>query len=186
MKKFWTAQRANRTERSDAGLPKGKAGTRTNLYCRKHMKLHTEYRIALGKTIDGMTSEERRVYYQLRYKSYSPAQKESHRSRASKWLYANTPKARAANHNRTVLNRYPSIQTSITNEGLAGWLKEQDTSICKYCGDPCPNHIDHIVPLSRGGPHAYENLQLICRKCNIAKSDMTETEFSEWAKRLNF
>lgn len=36
---------------------------------------------------------------------------------------------------------------------------------------------DHIVPLSRGGKHCVENLRIACRKCNLAKSDMTEKEF---------
>lgn len=36
---------------------------------------------------------------------------------------------------------------------------------------------DHIVPLSRGGKHCVDNLRIACRKCNLAKSDMTEEEF---------
>lgn len=31
--------------------------------------------------------------------------------------------------------------------------------------------LDHIIPLSRGGPHTYANVQCTCRKCNIAKSN---------------
>lgn len=31
--------------------------------------------------------------------------------------------------------------------------------------------IDHIVPLSKGGTHTWENVQLLCRGCNIDKSN---------------
>lgn len=36
---------------------------------------------------------------------------------------------------------------------------------------------DHVVPLSRGGKHCVENLKIACRKCNLAKSDLTQEEF---------
>lgn len=31
-------------------------------------------------------------------------------------------------------------------------------------------HVDHIVPLARGGPHEPGNLQLLCGSCNVRKS----------------
>lgn len=31
--------------------------------------------------------------------------------------------------------------------------------------------IDHIIPLSKGGTHTWDNVQLMCRGCNIAKSN---------------
>ena len=32
-------------------------------------------------------------------------------------------------------------------------------------------HVDHIVPLARGGRHASDNLQILCAPCNLHKSD---------------
>jgi len=32
-----------------------------------------------------------------------------------------------------------------------------------------PFHIDHIIPLSKGGENTKENLQVICRTCNLKK-----------------
>ena len=57
----------------------------------------------------------------------------------------------------------------------------KDGKRCKSCGTICvkpegynqPNeaNIDHIMPLSKGGLHTWSNVQLLCRTCNMAKSD---------------
>ncbi len=39
--------------------------------------------------------------------------------------------------------------------------------------------IDHIVPKSKGGTDAKENLQLLCNACNSTKSTRSQTEFIE-------
>ena len=43
---------------------------------------------------------------------------------------------------------------------------------CNICGLHSENfHIDHIFPLSKGGTDHGDNLQNICDKCNLSKSD---------------
>lgn len=37
--------------------------------------------------------------------------------------------------------------------------------------------MDHVIPESKGGPTTYANLQVTCRKCNLAKGILTEQEF---------
>jgi 5-methylcytosine-specific restriction endonuclease McrA len=54
---------------------------------------------------------------------------------------------------------------------------------CPYCGALLTEQtweIDHVVPVSRGGAtaHRLTNLQVICRRCNLAKSDLTREEFA--------
>lgn len=51
----------------------------------------------------------------------------------------------------------------------------QDMGIYKdgktiVCGDNYPS-IDHIIPLSKGGVHSWENIKLAHRRCNYLKSD---------------
>lgn len=51
---------------------------------------------------------------------------------------------------------------------------------CQFCGVDTSTggrHIDHIFPLKRGGTHEESNLQVLCAKCNRAKSTMTMEEF---------
>jgi len=49
----------------------------------------------------------------------------------------------------------------------------RDKGICGICRTLVdmqdPWEIDHIVPISKGGPHAYANVQLAHRKCNRGK-----------------
>lgn len=53
---------------------------------------------------------------------------------------------------------------------------------CAYCGAPS-EHIDHIVPFSRGGPTDWMNLAPACAKCNYRKSatDLMQFMLSEAA-----
>ena len=44
---------------------------------------------------------------------------------------------------------------------------------CQYCGKGENLTVDHVVPASKGGPWAWENLATACAKCNNKKGDKT-------------
>lgn len=50
-------------------------------------------------------------------------------------------------------------------------LYERDDGICGICQKPVglDFHVDHVVPLSRGGAHSYANTQIAHPSCNISK-----------------
>lgn len=54
----------------------------------------------------------------------------------------------------------------------------RDRFTCRFCGasptkDPAVTlHIDHIIPWSKGGETTLNNLQTLCSKCNLGKSDI--------------
>ena len=48
---------------------------------------------------------------------------------------------------------------------------------CVHCGQSPPKvmlHIDHILPVSKGGSSRFENLQFLCKSCNLSKSSKKE------------
>lgn len=54
----------------------------------------------------------------------------------------------------------------------------RDNFKCCFCGaSPAKNpsvelHVDHIIPWSKGGETVIDNLQTLCSKCNLGKSDL--------------
>jgi len=46
---------------------------------------------------------------------------------------------------------------------------------CQYCARNAEN-LDHVVPRSRGGLHAWENVVAACRRCNAKKMDRLPQE----------
>lgn len=57
---------------------------------------------------------------------------------------------------------------------------------CNYCrtalafDDRKSWHVDHVVPISRGGPHEVSNLVIACARCNMSKGARL---LSEWKPR---
>ena len=55
---------------------------------------------------------------------------------------------------------------------------KRDGRVCRYCGsDEEPLHIDHIIPRKRGGTHDLDNLQVLCKSCNLRKGALNEGVF---------
>lgn len=54
----------------------------------------------------------------------------------------------------------------------------RDAGTCQQCGMP-GSHVDHVVPRKLGGDDSLNNLQLLCRNCNLSKGarffDMPKT-----------
>jgi len=60
-------------------------------------------------------------------------------------------------------------------------LFARDGGRCVYCSAPAAS-IDHVLPRSRGGAHAWENVVSACHKCNHLKADKTLKELG-WKLR---
>ena len=46
----------------------------------------------------------------------------------------------------------------------------RDGGKCAYCSAPATS-LDHVIPRSRGGAHAWENVVSACHRCNHTKAD---------------
>lgn len=76
----------------------------------------------------------------------------------------------------TTLEKYHSkTQRKLMTPELRLQIKVRDNYTCQMCGKYMPDevglHIDHIVPVSKGGKTVPSNLQVLCDKCNRSKSN---------------
>lgn len=128
-----------------------------------------------------MDDEEKRAHNQARYNKY----KDKYNARSKQWALDNPHKSQAAAHNGAVKNKYPDAfsNSNITNKDLSEWVLKHRNCECVYCGRES-THIDHIVPLSKGGEHQWSNIQMICKTCNLAKADQSHEEYMDWIASL--
>jgi 5-methylcytosine-specific restriction endonuclease McrA len=55
-------------------------------------------------------------------------------------------------------------------------ILRRDANQCQYCGNRKQLTIDHVIPLSRGGKHIWNNVVIACSTCNSRKSNKTPEE----------
>lgn len=121
-------------------------------------------------------------------KMYSQRWREENPDRAKdtlrKWREANPDRVAAHSREYRVRKQSAIVDTDISVEGLRN-LHGDD---CAYCGgtlvfhksetyNPLTVTIDHVIPISRGGQHSWENTVLACWSCNSSKRDRL---LSEW------
>jgi len=109
--------------------------------------------------------------------------------RARRWVEANPERAQeirlVSDRNRRALRRGSSGQH--TKEDVAEILRRQKYR-CAECGasvrKTTERHVDHIMPLSRGGSNGKENLQILCPRCNLRKAAKHPLDFAREQGRL--
>lgn len=68
---------------------------------------------------------------------------------------------------------------ALSHSELKAWFSEQPKQ-CFWCGIDGGDdwHIDHFVPMSKGGPHHQDNLVISCPGCNLSKNDSDPIVFA--------
>jgi 5-methylcytosine-specific restriction endonuclease McrA len=78
-----------------------------------------------------------------------------------------------------VLRLVRYVKTGYLYARAPGWTKRgvlrRDRHVCAYCGGRAAT-VDHILPLSRGGPNTWTNTVAACASCNALKADRTPDE----------
>lgn len=66
-------------------------------------------------------------------------------------------------------------ERSLMTNKLRFEIFKRDNYRCKICGrsqnEGAKLHVDHIIPVSKGGKTLHGNLQTLCENCNLGKSD---------------
>lgn len=91
------------------------------------------------------------------------------------WKLSNPEKKREYGRRRRALKK---SKVGFMPENYEQLLWESQKGICYYCQEALVEfHLEHKVPLSRGGAHDFENVCLSCPSCNVRKHIKTEKEF---------
>lgn len=108
--------------------------------------------------------------------SYSSLHREEARQRTKQWNKAN-PEKRRANHRqekgiRRAKENGATIGDKAAIKAIYRQARENKTVRCYLCGKLIPigkRHVDHVVPLSKGGKHAASNMAIAHSFCNTSK-----------------
>ena len=101
--------------------------------------------------------------------------RETHSKRMARWR-KNNPDAAAAIRDR---RRAKAVGAAgdYTKDDVRALLKSQGR-VCRYCDHVLTKfHVDHFIPLARGGSNGPENLVLACPPCNLSKGAKLPSEW---------
>ena len=74
-----------------------------------------------------------------------------------------------------VYKRIEAVERALVTDELRFEVMKRDNYRCKICGasseDGVHLHVDHIIPIAKGGKTEMSNLQTLCERCNRGKSD---------------
>lgn len=101
---------------------------------------------------------------------------ELHRPSKQRWKKNNREVVKAYRNNRRALMR--DAEGTHTADDIRS-IHEQQEHKCAVCGEDTSEeyHVDHVVPISRGGSNWPDNLQILCPLCNTRKGAKTQEEF---------
>jgi 5-methylcytosine-specific restriction endonuclease McrA len=96
---------------------------------------------------------------------------------AAKWIKANPEFNQEKSRRRRARVAGNGVEP-VTKAHLKLLFDAQD-GCCRYCRTPLgeDKHLDHRIPIARGGPHAPSNVCWSCPSCNLKKNVKTEQEF---------
>ena len=130
-----------------------------------------------------------------RMAKYREANRQKCRDADRRWRLANPDKKRALTERYRVNNpdkmRQKEAIRRAKKRGTNGFLvtpkdiqrlELRYSGRCAYCETPLKRgyHLDHVVPLVRGGSHSIGNLVPACQPCNSSKGPRTVVE---WKRR---
>ena len=114
-----------------------------------------------------INNKERRI---LRDRAWRAANPDKIKQQRSAYAAANRDKLCIKEHNRRAKKLAGGIHTAEEIKALAS--KQHFRCANPNCRTSIKRHrhIDHIIPLSRGGLNSISNIQLLCPSCNLRKS----------------
>lgn len=129
--------------------------------------------VARRKALRDAGKEAKREYD----REYRARTAEQQAAWTAEWI-ARNPEKRKAISRQYKAKRRSREEAGIASAVLAAWTAEQP-KVCFYCDTGCDEgfHVDHFIPLSKGGAHVLTNLRIACASCNLKKNAKMPDEF---------
>ena len=122
-------------------------------------------------------------------KEYIANNKSAHLKRQHNWYVKNIDdiKIRISQYKKDHPEQYQIYgskrralkKTAISDKFVYQDIIDKYGNRCVYCGGAF-THIDHYVPLSKGGSHTLENVRPSCETCNLTKSNKLPEDFLKY------
>jgi 5-methylcytosine-specific restriction endonuclease McrA len=128
-----------------------------------------------------VATKDRKREYDREYRNRN---RERINKKSAAWRKAN-PEKRTAIIRGYAAKRRTQVKSGVSTVALAAWCAAQ-RKVCYWCGAKCPKgyHVDHYVPLSKGGRHDLHNLVIACGPCNLRKNAKDPLDFAREVGRL--
>lgn len=124
-------------------------------------------------------------------KAYAKTHPEVTRKSRLNWQKNHPDKYRAHNAVGNLARRAREASADVGDKQINGLIRQWKRAadfVCEYCTVVMPTtrlHVDHKVPLARGGKHEVGNICRACDKCNLRKRNKTSDEFMALRKSID-
>jgi 5-methylcytosine-specific restriction endonuclease McrA len=104
--------------------------------------------------------------------AYRSAHLQEERERRAVWRRSHPVERAIANAKRRAIKLAATVGDPKAISAIYRQARENKKVRCYLCGQFIPvgqRHVDHIVPLAKGGKHTASNLAIACVSCNTSK-----------------
>lgn len=142
--------------------------------CKQKKKLD-DFRVLFDKRYDlnyrGNQCRKCRCQYKKDYLKKYPEKKLAYGRKYRKKYREKIRFQKRIQESRRIALKRTTADGTITTKAIEDLFLKQGGR-CKKCSCLLKKyHIDHIIPISKGGKHSIKNIQLLCPMCNMKKHD---------------
>ena len=134
---------------------------------------------------------DRRNLYPRNRKEYDKKYYNDHKEKYKEYgreyskIYCKTEKGKAKSKNNGAKRRSIFKNSDVSTNDIL-YIQKQ-ANLCYWCGGKINInnlHIDHYIPISKGGEHSIDNLVVSCNKCNLSKQAKDPIKFANSIGKL--